>query len=93
VLLEACIPLSGEWAIGPWPDGVPVQIHGKDDDEFFAHEGDIDAAREIVAAVPDGELFTYPGPEHLFEDSSLASYDAEATALLKERVLAFLARV
>ncbi len=93
VLLEACIPLSGEWAIGPWPDGVPVQIHGKDDDEFFAHEGDIDAAREIVAAVPDGELFTYPGPEHLFEDSSLASYDAEATALLKERVLAFLARI
>ena len=93
VLLEACIPLSGEWAIGPWPDGVPVQIHGKDDDEFFAHEGDLDAARELVAAVPDGELFTYPGPEHLFEDSSLASYDAEATALLKERVLAFLARI
>ena len=93
LLLEACIPLSGEWAIGPWPDGVPVQIHGKDDDEFFAHEGDLEAARELVAAVPDGELFTYPGSEHLFEDSSLPSYDAEATALLQKRVLEFLARV
>ena len=93
VLLEACLPISGEWAIGPWPDGVPVQIHGKDDDEFFAHEGDLDAARELVATVPDGEVFTYPGDRHLFEDSSLPSYDAEAAALLKERVLAFLARV
>ena len=35
----------------------------------------------------------YPGDQHLFEDSSLPSYDAEATKLLTERVLAFLARV
>jgi dienelactone hydrolase len=93
LLFESCIPLSGEWAFGPWPDGVPVQVHGKDDDEFFAHEGDLDAARELIARVPDAELFTYPGPEHLFADSTLASYDAEAAALLQERVLAFLARV
>ena len=64
-----------------------------DDDEFFAHEGDIDAARELVATGADAELFVYPGHRHLFADSSLPSYDAEAAALLKERVLAFLARV
>ncbi len=93
LLFESCIPLTGEWAFGPWPDGVPVQIHGMDDDEFFAHEGDIDAARQLVEQVEDAELFTYPGNAHLFADSSLASYDAEAAALLKERVLAFLARV
>lgn len=93
VLLEAAIPVSGEWAFGPWPEGVPVQIHGKDSDEFFAGEGDIDAAREIVARADDGELFTYPGEQHLFEDSSLPSYDAEATDLLMSRVLAFLDRV
>jgi dienelactone hydrolase len=93
LLFESCIPLTGEWAFGPWPDGVPLQVHGKDDDEFFAHEGDLQAARELVATVPDAELFTYPGPEHLFADSTLASYDAEAAALLQERVLAFLARV
>jgi dienelactone hydrolase len=43
--------------------------------------------------VPDAELFTYPGDQHLFEDSSLASYDAEATALLQKRVLELLSRV
>jgi dienelactone hydrolase len=64
-----------------------------DADEFFAGEGDIVAARELVAAVPDGELFTYPGDKHLFEDSSLPSYDAEAAALLQKRVLEFLGRV
>ena len=50
-------------------------------------------AREIVAAAEDGELFLYPGDQHYFADSSLPSYDADATALLTERVLAFLARV
>jgi len=95
LLYESCVPISGEWAFGPWPEGVPVQIHGMDEDEFFAKEGDIDAARELVAAVgPElGELFTYPGDQHLFADRSLASYDADAAALLTQRTLAFLDRV
>lgn len=93
ILLEACIPLTGDWAFGPWPDGVPVQIHGMDADEFFAGEGDLDAAREIVATVPAAELFLYPGDGHLFEDSSLPSYDEESTALLVQRTLAFLDRL
>jgi dienelactone hydrolase len=93
LLFEACIPITGEWAFGPWPDSVPVQIHGKDDDEFFAHEGDIDAARQIVEQVPGAELFTYPGKQHLFADPTLASYDEESAALLKKRVLEFLGRV
>ena len=92
LLYEACLPVTGEWAIGPWPDGVPVQIHGMDKDPFFALEGDIDAARELVATVgPElAELFVYPGDRHLFTDSSLPSYDADATALLVQRVLDFL---
>ena len=93
LLFYSCIPITGEWAFGPWPEGVPVQIHGMDNDPYFAGEGDIDAAREIVATVPDAELFVYPGDQHYFADSSLPSYDAAATALLTERVLAFLARV
>lgn len=87
LLYEACLPITGEWAIGPWPDGVAVQIHGMADDEFFAHEGDVDAARELIASIgPErGELFTYPGDRHLFLDESLPSYDADATALVLER--------
>ncbi len=92
---ESCLPITGEWAIGPWPDGVAVQIHGKDKDEFFALEGDIDAAREIVETVgPDrAELFTYPGDEHLFIDDTLPTYDAEAAAQVLDRTKAFLARL
>ena len=56
---------------GSWPSGVPVQIHGMDDDPFFVGEGDIESAREVVAAADDGELFLYPGSDHYFADSSL----------------------
>ena len=93
LLFYSCLPISGEWAFGPWPDGVPVQIHGMDNDPFFVGEGDIEAAREIVEKVENAELFLYPGDEHYFADSSLPSYDADATALLIQRVQAFLKKV
>jgi dienelactone hydrolase len=48
VLFYSGLPISGEWAFGPWSDGVAVQIHGMDNDPIFVGEGDIDAAREIV---------------------------------------------
>ena len=94
LLYESCIPITGEWAFGPWPDGVPVQIHGMDKDPFFALEGDIDAARELVETVgPElGELFVYPGDRHLFVDSSLPSYDADGAALVVQRSREFLDR-
>jgi dienelactone hydrolase len=76
-----------------WPAGLPAQVHGMDNDPFFAGEGDIDAARAFVAETPEAELFVYPGDAHLFADSSLSDYDEKAAALLIERVLEFLARV
>ena len=72
-----------------WPDGVPVQIHMMDKDEWA--EEDLPAARELVETVAGAELFLYPGDKHLFADSSLPDYDEGAAALLAERVLAFLA--
>ena len=94
LLYEACIPITGEWAFGPWPPGVPVHIHGMDKDPFFALEGDIDAARELVETVgPElAELFVYPGDRHLFADSSLPSYDADAAAQVVRRSRDFLDR-
>jgi dienelactone hydrolase len=88
LLFEACIPTS-EFGDG-WPDGVPVQIHGMDADPFFAEEGDLDAARELVQTAKGAELFLYRGDRHLFADSSLPSYDQAGAALLMERVLTFL---
>lgn len=88
LLFYSCVPVA-EFSPA-WPDGVPVQIHGMDADPFFVDEGDIDAARALVAEAADAELFLYPGDQHYFADSSQPSYDAEATALLTQRVLAFL---
>ena len=80
LLFNACLPVSEFGAA--WPADVPVQVHGMDADPFFADEGDLDAARALVGSAPRAELFLYPGKEHLFADSSLPSYDEEATALL-----------
>jgi dienelactone hydrolase len=95
LLFESCLPITGEWAVGPWPDGVPVQIHGMDQDPIFALAGDLDAARLIVGTVGPqlAELFVYPGDRHLFTDSSLPSYDADATELAAQRSTAFLDRL
>ena len=86
MLISGCLPVSefGE----AWPQDVPVQVHGKDADPFF--DEDLEAARALVDSTDRAELFLYPGEEHLFADASLDAYDAAATALLTERVLAFL---
>jgi dienelactone hydrolase len=87
LLFYACVPME---FFGPWPSDVPLQIHGMDADAMFVEEGDLDAARAIVASTDAAELFLYPGDQHYFADSSLPSFDADATALLTRRVLDFL---
>ncbi|HEX5585366.1 dienelactone hydrolase family protein [Gaiella sp.] len=86
LLIYSCLPVSefGE----AWPEGVPVQVHGKEGDEFFLE--DVGAAHALVDSSDQAELFLYPGTEHLFADSSLPAYDAAAAALLTQRVIAFL---
>ncbi|HEX4288965.1 MAG TPA: dienelactone hydrolase family protein [Trebonia sp.] len=95
LMYEAFISLTAEWAFGPWPDGLPVQVHGMDKDPYFALEGDLDAARELVELIGPklAEVFTYPGDKHLFTDSSLPSYDPAATALVLRRSREFLDRL
>jgi len=87
LLMYSCLPVS-EFGTD-WPDGVPVQIHGKEGDEFF--EEDLPAARALAETNPTAELFLYPGEEHLFADSSLEGFDPEAAGLLMNRVRPFLA--
>ena len=89
LLMCSCLPAT-EFGDG-WPDGVPVQVHAKDADPFFAV--DMEAARELADSTADADLYLYPGEQHLFADPSLPAYDPEAAGLLTERVLAFLAAV
>ena len=90
LLFHGCVPPS-EFG-GPWPQGVPLQIHLMEADEW-ALEGDLDAARELDETVESAELFLYPGDRHLFADNSLPDYDESAATLLKQRVLRFLDNV
>jgi dienelactone hydrolase len=89
LLMHGCV--APEELGGPWPDGLPVQVHMMDgDEEMLPPNEDLAAARELEATVETAELFLYPGDRHLFTDRSLAAYDADAAALLMQRVLAFL---
>ncbi len=88
LLFHSCVPPS--MFESPWPVGLPVQIHGMNNDTYFVQEGDVEVARALVASTNHADLYLYPGGQHLFADSSLPSYDADATALLLQRVLEFL---
>jgi dienelactone hydrolase len=88
LLMHAAVPAS-EFG-GPWPQGVPLQIHVMEDDEIVRDGGDLDAARQLVEEVDGAELFLYPGDRHLFTDSSLPDYDEGAASLVMQRVLSFL---
>ncbi|MCU1407043.1 MAG: hypothetical protein JWQ43_3346 [Glaciihabitans sp.] len=88
LFFHSCVPTD---EFGTWPDEVPVQVHAMDADPSFVGEGDIDAARALIAGAPHASLYLYPGSGHLFTDRSLADYNAQATALLTTRVLRFLA--
>jgi dienelactone hydrolase len=76
---------------GPWPQGVPLQMHLMDADAFaLPPNEDLDAARRLDESVEGAQLFVYPGERHLFADNSLPDYDDGASMLLTRRVLSFL---
>jgi dienelactone hydrolase len=92
VMLESAMPIEGEWAVGPFPDGLPLQIHGGEGDEYF--QEDKEFADQAVEVLGDrAELFVYPAQAHLFTDRSLPSYDADSAALVTQRFLGLLDRV
>jgi dienelactone hydrolase len=66
-------------------------MHMMENDEW-ARDDDIPAARAMVANVEGAELFLYPGDGRLIADSSAPDYDEEAALRLKKRVLEFLDR-
>jgi dienelactone hydrolase len=92
LLVHSCVAPS-EFG-GPWPQGVPLQVHMMDADEWaLPPNEDLAAARRLDETVQSAELFLYAGDRHLFADISLPGYDERAATLLEERVLSFLADI
>ena len=87
LLMHGALPSQALGA--PWPAGVPLEIHGMEGDALF----DVDAARELASEAADGTLHLHPGQTHLFADAELPDYDASAAALMRQRALAFFARL
>ncbi|MEV1289613.1 dienelactone hydrolase family protein [Micromonospora sp. NPDC049679] len=75
------------------PDGLPVQLHVAEDDEFEP-AGDLAVWQKgMVAAGADVELFIYPDAGHLYTDPQLPDHEPAAAALTWRRALDFLASV
>ncbi len=73
-----------------WPDGVALQMHIADGDEWAAE--DMEAVNVLSSAHGGpGELFMYETSGHLIADSSFGEYDADLAGMIIERTLAFLA--
>src|SRR6266540_5188043 len=85
LLFHSCVPTS-EFGC-PWPQGVPLQIHMMDADEWaLPPNEDLDVARQLDQTVESAELFVYPGDRHLFADDSLPDYDESAARSEERRV-------
>lgn len=89
LFFHGCLPVS-EFD-SPWPSNLPVQVHAMENDPFY--EEDAEAIKELMGTTSEGELFLYPGNQHLFIDRSLSSYDETAASLVKKRVLEFLKKI
>jgi dienelactone hydrolase len=87
LLLHGSAPLD-EFG-GKWPDGVPLQMHTMDADDW----GDVEVARALAEKIPTAQLFEYPGDDHLFTDNSIPAYNERFATQVKERVLAFLSGI
>ena len=86
VLYEGHVP--PRWMESPWPEGLALQVHLHDQDDW----ADAELASESADGFDGAEVYLYPGDTHLFTDASLEQYDADQTDLVVERTLALLSR-
>jgi dienelactone hydrolase len=90
VAVGACVP--AEFLDGPWPSSVPLRVLASSGDDFFATEGDLDAAKELAETGADVKMKLLPGQEHLFMEAEDPD-SAAATERLYEFVLRLLSRI
>ena len=74
---------------GPWPAGVPLEMHVMRDDPWV----ELRVCQDLAEQAQPSELFVYPGSGHLFADRGSPDFDPTLARLLMDRTLAFLRRV
>jgi dienelactone hydrolase len=93
ILLHAALPVGAVGA-SAWPVGVPVQIHYAKDDPWATGTNIKSLEDSVAAAGAPAEVYCYEGGiPHMFDDTGLAGYSSEATALMRARVTGFLDRL
>lgn len=91
LMVSGALPLTILGA-SAWPAGVAVQLHAAEADPMRHQEWNDAFVADVRASGAPVDVFDYPVDGHLFTDPSLpAEYDANATAALWERALAFCA--
>jgi dienelactone hydrolase len=89
VLMHGVTPLAA-FGVESWPAGVPAQVHHAAEDPLAGIDALPGFESALAAAPAPLEAFTYPGSAHLFSDRDSPEYDAAASDLMFERLLAFL---
>ena len=79
ILFHGALPTS-EFE-GPWPDGVPLQIHMMDGDPWA--DEDRPVAEALVEEIEGAELFIYPGSGPPVRRPGSGDYDEQAAGLLR----------
>jgi dienelactone hydrolase len=79
--------------IKAWPREVSVQLHYAQNDPTIDLKAVSALASSVKASGAPITVYTYRGSGHLFMDKDFGGYNAEASWLMMERLLEFLARI
>ncbi|NUR88123.1 MAG: dienelactone hydrolase [Nonomuraea sp.] len=89
LLYHGCASVA-EVTDGPWPAGVPVQLHYAEGDPWMEAE---EVRNLRVDLGSQFECFIYPGNVHLFADPDLPGYSEESAGLMWKRSRDFIALI
>jgi dienelactone hydrolase len=93
ILLHGVVPLAALHTPS-WPAAVSMQLHYAANDPFVSPASVRGLKAAVDSSAAEAEVYCYEGDlPHLFDDGALAGHSPEATALMRERVLALLERL
>jgi len=91
--VKACLLMGGalppQSLGGDWRHTCALQVHVADPDEWVKAS----EVNGLIYHAPHGDLFTYPGKDHMFVDTSSKDYDADAADQFEDRVIEWLAKI